>query len=211
MSCEFSFAQVPLPQPINAMRPCNTMFDTASSYRGPDSTGTQRQIGCNFDLYPDPAGVVASGPSGGLVAGLHPPCPSHTVAAPEERFHQDWTLSRFTSPRHQPRRIWAEAGSPQLPLFTGCVTPTLASWPARTRRSMLFSNSSGIRTSRRRTSISAKLPRGRLSRQCNQGSGGSNARGSRNSPVAVFLLLISDSSIVERATPVDWNRRSAFY
>jgi len=65
MSCEFSFAQVPLPQPINAMRPCNTMFDTASSYRGPDSTGTQRQIGCNFDLYPDPAGVVASGPSGG--------------------------------------------------------------------------------------------------------------------------------------------------
>jgi hypothetical protein len=28
--------------------------------RGPGSTGAQRQFGCNFDPYPDPAGVVAA-------------------------------------------------------------------------------------------------------------------------------------------------------
>ncbi len=29
-------------------------------YRGPGSTGTQRQQACNFDLYPDPAEFVAA-------------------------------------------------------------------------------------------------------------------------------------------------------
>jgi hypothetical protein len=29
-------------------------------YRGQDSTGTQRQIECNYGLRPDPAGVVAA-------------------------------------------------------------------------------------------------------------------------------------------------------
>ena len=40
-----------------------TLRDSAAMfrwYRGPDSTGTQRQIQCNFDLYPDPAGVVVA-------------------------------------------------------------------------------------------------------------------------------------------------------
>jgi predicted nucleotidyltransferase len=49
-------------------------------YRGPDSTGTQRQGACNFDLYPDPAGVVAAVFRGGeRIATLTPALESSLV------------------------------------------------------------------------------------------------------------------------------------